>query len=214
MTTSTDELRTVRLSGELGRLFGRVHRLAIASPAEAVRALCAIRPGFERHLIESADRGVGYKVINTGEAVRELGDLHLPTGARGEVRIVPMLAGAKSAFFQIILGAALIVASGGALLGAGGALAEIGAVQIGATTIAGIVGSIGVSLVLGGVVQMLSPSPNTGVQEKPENTPSYGFNGAVNTTAQGQPVPVGYGRLIVGGAVVSAGIRVVEATTV
>ena len=39
---------------------------------------------------------------------------------------------------------------------------------------------------------------------------SYTFSGPVNTTAQGQPVPVGYGRLIVGGAVISAGITTEE----
>ncbi len=44
--------------------------------------------------------------------------------------------------------------------------------------------------------------------EKPDNQPSYVFNGPVNTTAQGQPVPIGYGRLIVGGAVISAGISI------
>ena len=46
--------------------------------------------------------------------------------------------------------------------------------------------------------------------ERPENKPSYSFNGAVNTTAQGHPVPVGYGRLVVGSAVISAGIDVDE----
>ena len=36
-----ERIRTVRLYGWLGRAFGREHRLAVASPAEAVRALCA-----------------------------------------------------------------------------------------------------------------------------------------------------------------------------
>ena len=44
------------------------------------------------------------------------------------------------------------------------------------------------------------------------NTPSYLFNGAVNTTAQGHPVPIGYGRLIVGSAVISASIVTTEYT--
>ena len=55
------------------------------------------------------------------------------------------------------------------------------------------------------------PTPKaTEPSERPENKPSYSFNGAVNTTAQGHPVPVGYGRLIVGSAVISAGIDVDE----
>ena len=37
-------LITVRLLGAFGREFGRVHRLAIDSAAEAVRALCVLFP--------------------------------------------------------------------------------------------------------------------------------------------------------------------------
>ena len=40
-TTMIERIRTVRLYGWLGRAFGREHRLAVASPAEAVRALRA-----------------------------------------------------------------------------------------------------------------------------------------------------------------------------
>jgi len=35
---------------------------------------------------------------------------------------------------------------------------------------------------------------------------AFGFSGPVNTTAQGNPVPIGYGRLIVGSVVISAEI--------
>ena len=71
--------------------------------------------------------------------------------------------------------------------------------------------SVGTSMILGGVAQMIAPTPKSSdPSERPENKPSYAFNGAVNTTAQGQPVPVGYGRLIVGSAVISAGIDVDE----
>jgi predicted phage tail protein len=68
--------------------------------------------------------------------------------------------------------------------------------------------SIGWGMVFGGVVQMLSPKPK-GVTnaDSPNNQPSYVFNGAVNTQAQGNPVPLGYGRMIVGSAVISAGIN-------
>ena len=58
---------------------------------------------------------------------------------------------------------------------------------------------------------MISPLPKVGdPMERPENQPSYAFGGAVNTTAQGQPVPIGYGRMIIGGAVISAGITTEE----
>jgi len=41
-----EKLRTIRLYGPLGTRFGREFRLAVDSPAEAVRALCVLLPGF------------------------------------------------------------------------------------------------------------------------------------------------------------------------
>jgi predicted phage tail protein len=72
--------------------------------------------------------------------------------------------------------------------------------------------AIGWGLVLGGVSSLLF-TPKThdpAATERPENKPSYAFNGPVNTTAQGNPVPVGYGRLRVGSQVISAGLYVEE----
>ena len=62
--------------------------------------------------------------------------------------------------------------------------------------------SLGISLVLGGVAQLLAPHPKT-----PKSTQaSYEFGGPVNTLAAGMPVPICYGNLIVGGAIVSGGV--------
>jgi predicted phage tail protein len=117
------------------------------------------------------------------------------------IRIAPVVAGAaKSGLGQVLLGAALITA---AIF----MPPSIGAISLfGSATVASVVGSIGVSLVLGGVAQMLSPPKDLSPGSQDTSSPSYAFNGAVNTTAQGNPVPVGYGRLIVGSAVISAGI--------
>ena len=42
---------------------------------------------------------------------------------------------------------------------------------------------------------------------KAEENKGYLFNGPVNTTQQGLPVPIAYGELVVGGAVISASIK-------
>ena len=42
--------------------------------------------------------------------------------------------------------------------------------------------------------------------QSPNNLPSYAFDGAVNTTRQGNPVPICYGSMIVGSQVISAGL--------
>ncbi|WP_460163675.1 tail assembly protein [Pseudomonas sp. S2_F03] len=69
---------------------------------------------------------------------------------------------------------------------------------------------VGIGMVAGGVLQMLSPVPTTksGSQQEQastENKPSYLFNGAFNSTQQGLPVPVVYGQMLVGSSVVGVG---------
>ena len=55
--------------------------------------------------------------------------------------------------------------------------------------------SAGASMILGGVAEMLSPKPQTGVQNQAGANPSFIFNGAVNVTEQGSAVPLVYGRV-------------------
>lgn len=65
----------------------------------------------------------------------------------------------------------------------------------------------GASMMLGVVVQMLSPMQGgLGRPESPDNKPSYAFGGPVNTIAQGNPVPILYGKRRSGGNIISAGI--------
>lgn len=190
-------MKTIILLGELGKRYGRRHLLDVKSPAEAVRALCANFKDFGQFVAASSERNVGYRVLNMREDVSE-DELHNPASQR--ITIAPVVAGAGGSVGKILLGAALIAAS---FLVPG-----LGAVTLfGTTTLATVAFSVGVSLALGGVAQMLAPQPKFEGPDE-EQQPSYVFNGPVNTTAQGQPVPVGYGRMIVGSAVISAGISV------
>lgn len=66
--------------------------------------------------------------------------------------------------------------------------------------------AMGVSLALGGVAQLLSPQPQLGISDGPENTPNKNLDGPVNTIASGRPIPIAYGEVVVGSATVSAGI--------
>ena len=195
---------TVLLYGFLGRQFGKVHRYDVRNTAEAVRALSATLKGFRQALVE----GGSYRVVVGGKDPLTLDRLGNPVSSKETIRIVPVISGAGNGFGQIVLGAALIVASGGMALLAGGAMG----LSVGATTLlASAISSIGFSMVMGGVSQMLfsPPQAQSGGMDRPENKPSYAFDGAVNTAAQGNPVPVCYGGpLIVGSQVVSAGLSV------
>lgn len=189
-----ETLRTVRLYGRLGAQFGRVHRLAVSSTAEAVRALCVLVPGFEAAMAASAGNGVAYACFMGGRNLRE-DELGHPVGAN-EIRIAPMPAGAKRAgLFQTILGAAIL------------AVSALTYNAYGATAGWAMMTGMGASLALGGVVQMLSPQQRAlSTKDRVENGASYNFNGPVNTSAQGNPVPVLYGHMIIGSATISAGI--------
>lgn len=192
---STTQVRTVRLYGKLGQMFGREFKLAVASPAEAVRALAAQLPGFEKHFMNAHKRGVGFAVF-TGKKNITKDELTHPCGD-DTIKIAPVLLGSKEGgWLNIVLGVVLIVV-GVMLQDYSGTIASIGVGMIGA----------GVSMAIGGVIQLLSPGPKgIGGEDRADNRANHNFNGPVNTTAQGNPVPVLYGRMKVGSAVVSAGI--------
>ncbi|MDX7988761.1 tail assembly protein [Xenorhabdus sp. 12] len=182
-------LRTIRLYGVLGARFGRIHQLAVSTPQEAIRALSVLIDGFERFLLTAKERGFTFAVFN-GKRNLQHDELTFP--GEGDIRIAPVIIGSKKAgIFQTILGAVMVVAG-----------AFLWATPFGAPMIMS-----GVGMMLGGVVQMLSPMPGgLARREDPDNKPSYAFGSPVNTVAQGNPVPIGYGRRRIGGAIISAGI--------
>lgn len=197
-----EELRTIRLYGKLGARFGRVHRLAVSSCAEAMQALAVLLPGFEREVITSKDRGIGYACFVGKRNLKEE-QLYDPPGDN-EIRIAPMVMGSKrGGLFSIVLGAALFFTApylASPLFAAGVHGGTALAFSAGAAT-------VGKLLMLGGVVQLLSPQQKSlATRDGPDNGASYNFNGPVNTTAQGNPVPLLYGEMVVGSATISAGI--------
>ena len=192
-----NELKTVRLYGMLGARFGRVHRLVIASPAEACRALSVILPGFEQYMQTAHLRGLRFAVFRGKKNIGQ--DELKHNSGEEDIRIAPVIAGSKrGGVLQTILGAVLVV---GAL-----ALGPVGIGAIAGSTAMSI-GLMGGSMMIGGVVQMLSPQPGgLASRQDPDNAPSYAFGGPVNTTAMGNPVGLLYGEREIGGAIVSAGI--------
>lgn len=202
MYADDEKLRTIRLYGHLGKKFGRVHQLAVENTGEAIRALCVICPGFERELMTSKERGIAYACF-LGKYNLTEEQLLNPAGD-ADIRIAPIIQGSKNqGLFSVVLGAALFFAAPYLVNPATAALlGEGGAVMLGAG-----VASAGKMLMLSGAVQALSPQQKgLSTKDGPDNGSSYNFNGPVNTTAQGNCVPLLYGELIVGSATISAGI--------
>lgn len=185
-------MTTIKLSGSLAQKFGRLHRRQIGSGDiwEVFRALKATIDGFEAEIRRLDRLGLRFAIFRNR---KNAGQDQFGMGGTKEVRIVPVVEGAKRAgLLQTIIGVVLIAASyftGGSTL------------------------STGIALVAGGVVQMLSPQA-AGLKQSasPENQPSYAFGSAKNTTASGNPVPICIGDRRWGGAIISASIYAEDKT--
>lgn len=198
-------MKTIKLYGHLGDTFGHEFVFDVHTPAEAIKLLCANFKNFSEYLIQHNEPG--YKVFVGNDCVSK-DDLHNPTSTTEIIKIIPVVQGAGgNGPGQIIVGALLIVASffvGPWAITAWGAPSAAAAA---AASMGGAMASLGWAMVIGGVAQMMFAPPQTESNvERAENKPSYAFDGAVNTIRQGNPVPIGYGELIVGSQVISAGL--------
>ncbi|WP_413730783.1 tail assembly protein [Sodalis sp. RH22] len=186
----------VRFYGDLKR-FGSVFQLEVDTGAEAIRALLFQIPGLRKHLREGR-----YKV-RVGENKLDMDTLekgmHVRLKQNTEIRITPVVAGAKNAgLFQTVLGAALIavgVIVGGMSFG------------LAAPISAGLI-SVGIGLMAGGVAQMLTKTPKTNSSSSSTDNgiANNYFSSLENVVGQGDPVPLLYGRMRVGSHVISQGI--------
>lgn len=194
-------LRKVKLYGSLAKFIGkRILHADIASTAEAIRFLVANFPALERHMADQ------HYHVSVGPYALSLDELHDPIGSQ-DIHIIPVIGGAGGAVSRILIGAALIAGAfftGGATIGLLGLAAPIAV----STLLAGV----GASLVLGGVSQLLSPVPRIPQGPGSDNDPrkTFNFSGIQQTSRQGTPIPIIYGRTLCGSVVISAGVDTVQ----
>jgi predicted phage tail protein len=191
--------RVIKVYGKLAKHLGqRSFKAVVSTPAEAVRFLLANFPELRALMRE------GQYMVSVGRSPLELGTnpelLHYPSANFETIRIVPVVAGA-GAVGRIILGVALVALS----------FIPGFAAWAGPTAYALITG-VGASLVIGGIAQLLTPTPKLGTSENDPRR-SYSFSGIQNVSRQGVPVPVIYGEVFTGSVVISAGINTEEVAT-
>ena len=214
--------QVVRLLGDLGERYGAEHVYHnLRTPADAIKLLCINHPEFRNELLTSHEKGVGYRVLQAGVDLN-IGDLQLPIG-QNDLVLVPVVSGADdNPFVQAIVGVALIGAAfftGGATIGLLGLAAPVAASTA--------LGTLGATLVLGSVTQMLSPQPDLGsfgvstrgefqatrpesVNRGADGQQSYAYLGAQNTVGVGATIPVAYGKVLIGSHVISADVDVAD----
>ncbi|MCW2242272.1 tail assembly protein [Azospirillum canadense] len=205
-------MTTIVLHGRLRREFGGPFVLQVCSAAEAARMLIAQVPGFRAALREGYYRIVyGPKAaVKRGRTMGgyEIGesDLTLRTGAEA-IHFVPVAAGAGRGAGKTILGAVIAVVAVVAAVYTGGAsLSALGGSIAGTGITYGSVALFGISMMVGGISQMLSPMPKAPNATETDKTNSYLLGGQLNIYEQGGPVPLVYGRYRVGTTLVSAGL--------
>ena len=175
-----NELKTIKLYGHLGKKFGKSFQLAVSTPAEAVRALSINLKGFKNYLKQYNFHVFLDKMDIGGEELGSITTVNI-------IKIVPVTLG-SGGIFKVIIGVAMMIY---------------------APTTSSAWFSMGASMVLSGASEILFAPPRNkgGAQtEKPGSTPSYVFNGPVNTTGSGNPVSLCYGKVRVGSQVISAGL--------
>jgi len=191
----------VYLAGGLGKKFGRLRRLVCKTPGQAMRLIGLERPDFKAHMVKLANDGVNLHVISDRRSRTE-DELSLPAGKR---LIISMeVSGAKGALggiLEIVAAVALVVVAWWNPAG------WTGAAWLAAQSAAYATGA---SLLLGGITSLL-----THLQKgngSAASLQSYAFNGPVSTQQQGSPVPVVYGRMLIGGQAISASLNAVDSS--
>ena len=174
----------VVLHGHLKDLYPEELYLSGSSVSEIINGMCKATPAFNpvpgrgRHSISV----VGFNTIDS---------LNEPLPAdQEELHLVPTMAGGKKGgFFQIVLGVVMIAAA--IYLGP---TAMLGSFQIGG--VGGFLFSSGLSMVLGGLLGFLSPTPKADSFSNdvadPEASKYLGASG--NTVKIGTRIPIPYGE--------------------
>ena len=194
-------LSKIKVYGRLARFLGeRTFEAEISSPTDAFKFLLANFPSAESHMMEQS------YCVKIGDYEINETELDIPVGQQ-EIKIVPVVVGARRGLGRFILGAVLIGAAVfaptvGLGLGQGTSAFAFGTSGGGALLAAA--GNLGIYLALSGAAQMLTPTEDlSGASDDPA---SFTFNGIQNTIRAGVAIPVVYGEIFTGSLVVSGGV--------
>lgn len=190
-------MRTIFLYGALADEFAPSINLEVETVAEAIRAITMNYPAFT-DAIKDGEFEVIRGDLEDGLRLGEEDLIPFKLG-KADLHIVPVIGGSKrgpGGLIKTVLGIALI----GAVVTFGGGFGAL----IGGG-IAGQLGMVGLALTVTGVAMMLAPAnkPNDGKQDN-----SFTSSGPGNTYTQGGPLPLIYGKVLVGSVLISGGMTV------
>ena len=191
--------RDVYLHGELAK-FGNHWSISAPKIADAIRLIDCQTQGFKKYLIEAAEAGLELAMTVDNKRIEDPLELAL-NNINGDMHIALMPSGSKRGWGKVILGAILftiaVMHTGG--WGANAFKAGLkGEMTMGMTMLA----SLGVNLMLMGVTELTTKAPKHNKDEEKGL-----FNGPESTLIQGTPVPIAYGKLLIGGKPISVNFK-------
>lgn len=188
------QMTQITLHGILAKEFKKTFSLAIKRPKEVFDAISCSHRNFRNRIVELANQGIHFAVLVDGKKMTTMEEMSLASDNQ-RIDVVPLICGSGRAGAVIAI-VALGVLTGGAGLIVGGALGS-------ALT------SVGVGLAMMGIQMALAPKPKMERPSADVNSAkqSFIFSSKANVVEQGIPVPVGYGRLRVGSAVIQSTIK-------
>ena len=187
-------LRKIKLYGNLAEFCGGQNEFeAVANtPAEAIRFLAVNFKGLDKHMSEQFYQ---VKLANTPLDYEEI----LYPAGYDEIKIIPVVHG------EIFFLAAGALAIGAAQIGAIAGISIIGSLTVGS-----LLTTIGTTLIIQGVSDLLFPPPTPPTFGGDEQDPSFTFDGTTNIAKQGVPINIVYGETLIGTNTISANIDTLQ----
>jgi predicted phage tail protein len=223
----------VKLMGEMGEKFGSEWECVDTNVRDIMKCINIQTEGLQEYLLDCHMKNIEFSIQSGDNLIEEFPELYLNI-AKEELIITPVPAGSGKGLGKLITGLLLLAAFlfmpglGAAMTTGGTAGATAGSFLASSTAISGGVATVtltsgtsvaaalasgaslgyagmavmmlGVNLGLMGLAEMSAPDPDATT-----NDPSYLFNGAQNHIEQGNPVPLLYGELTIGGAPIYQG---------
>lgn len=223
----------VKLMGEMGEKFGSEWECVDTNVRDIMKCINIQTEGLQEYLLDCHMKNIEFSIQSGDNLIEEFPELYLNV-ARDEVIITPVPAGSGKGLGKLITGLLLLAAmffmpgtagmflsntagttlmtgSGTLMAASSASIAQVmGGTLMAASGTGAVVASLGyagmavmmlgVNLGLMGLAEMSAPDPDATT-----NDPSYLFNGAQNHIEQGNPVPLLYGELTIGGAPIYQG---------
>ena len=190
-------MQTVYLNGDIAK-FGAVWNTNCSNIRDIFRLIECQTPGFRKYLIDASEAGVNYEIKRGEDFLETPDDLFLSLNDE-DIIITEVPSGSGGNAQQKLL-TAIAITVGLLRPELIPGLATVLKFGYGKITVGTLLASVATNLALTSISELLAPGPEV---DSAEENKGYLFGGPVNAVAQGMPVPLAYGELVVGGSPIS-----------